>query len=387
MNILLDFIPLQYNGGIGGAASFTKAVCDEVCLRHSSEDHLFAVFDSLQPIGKQYDYHEYAQKHCIQLLDLASSTLNQYIVKYHINTFFLPIGQFYEKYSLEGINCKIVMGIHDIWDVERVDNRIELIIHDKIAESKWRWAKRIINTISGRFNRQQQTIYNHIIPLYSAPNTFAFTVSEYTRNALLYYFPQLSGKEMHICYSPARNIIMRPEIENKVLRKIIEERKTYLLMLATNRRLKNAQTLIKVLKRLLSDYPNLYLITTRYGHSVHQQHIDIPFLSDSDLEHAYKNAHALVFGSFFEGFGYPPIEAMKHGTPCVASNVTSIPEILGEAGIYFSPFYPADMYRAIKGVMDNRNCRYEQIARRFAEVSQRQQDDLKKLVEELFHIG
>lgn len=387
MNILLDFIPLQHNGGIGGAASFTKAVCDEVCLRSSSKDCLFATFDSSQPIGNQYDYQEYAQKHSIQLLDLASSTLSQLIGKHNINTFLMPIGQFYKDYSLEGIKCKVVIGIHDIWHVERVDNRIELVIHDEIAESKWRWAKRMVNTISGRFNRQQQAIYNHIIPLYSAPNTFAFTVSEYTRNALLYYFPQLSGKEIHICYSPARNIIMQPKIENKALRKIIEERKKYLLMLATNRRLKNAQTLIKVFKRLLSDYPDLHLITTRYGHSVNPQHIDIPFLSDSDLEHAYKNAHALVFGSFFEGFGYPPIEAMKHGTPCVASNVTSIPEILGNAGIYFSPFYPADMYSAIKGVLNDRNCRKGQIARRFSEVSQRQQNDLKKLVDELFHIG
>ena len=76
---------------------------------------------------------------------------------------------------------------------------------------------------------------------------------------------------------------------------------------------------------------------------------------------------------------------MSHGTPCVASNVTSIPEILGDAGIYFSPLYPADMYRAIKMVMDNRNCRKEQIERRFKEVLRHQQNDLKKLTDEIFH--
>ena len=158
-------------------------------------------------------------------------------------------------------------------------------------------------------------------------------------------------------------------------------------MLAANRRLKNAHTLIKVFKRLLSDYPNLYLLTTKYGHSIHSQHIDIPFLSDSDLEHAYQHAYALIFCSFFEGFGYPPIEAIRHGTPCIASNVTSIPEILGDAGIYFSPLYPADMYRAIKTVLNDRNCRKEQITQRYTEISLRQQNDLQALVKEIFTVS
>ena len=383
MNLLLDFIPLQYNGGIGGAASFTKAVCDEVCQRRSSEDSLYAAYDSSLPVGKQYNYQEYAQEHGIQLLDLATSTLSQHIASHSIDTIFLPIGQFYEKYSLEGINCKVVMGLHDIGEVERLDNHLELIIHDKIAESKWHWTKRIIKTISGRFSRQQQSIYKHIMPLYSAPKTVAFTVSDYSRNSLEYYFPQLVGKHIKVFYSPIRKVSMLSEVGNNSLREIITEGKTYLLMLAANRRFKNAHTLTKVFKRLLSEYPNLYLVTTRYGHSIHSHHIDIPFLSDSDLEHAYRHAYALVFGSFFEGFGYPPIEAMRHGTPCVASNVTSIPEILGDAGIYFSPFYPADMYRAIKMVLNDRSCRKNQIERRLAEIVQRQQNDLKKLANEL----
>ena len=133
MNVLLDLIPFQHNGGIGGAASFTKAVCDEVCLRRSSHDSLFALYDSSQPAGGQYNCQVYAQEHGIQLLDLTTSTISQHVAKNGINTFFLPIGQFYEKYSLDGINCKTVMGIHDIWDVERGDNLIEIAIHDRIA--------------------------------------------------------------------------------------------------------------------------------------------------------------------------------------------------------------------------------------------------------------
>ena len=88
MNILLDFIPLQHNGGFGGAFSYTKAVYDEICLKSSSSNKLFAVYNSSLPIGKQYNYQEYALQHNIQLLDLATSTLSQHIVKHNINTFF-----------------------------------------------------------------------------------------------------------------------------------------------------------------------------------------------------------------------------------------------------------------------------------------------------------
>ena len=232
MNILLDLIPFQHNGGIGGAASFTKAVCDEVCLRSGSDDSLFALYDSTQPVGRQYNCQEYAREHGIQLLDLTTATISQHIARHGINTLFLPIAQFYEKYSLDGIGCKVVMGIHDIWDVEREDNHIELVVHDRTAETRWRWAKRMVNTISGRFNRQQQAIYHHIRPLYAAPNTVAFTVSEYTRNALEYYFPQLADKDIHICYSPTRKAAMQPEVENKALREIIAGGRPYLLMLA-----------------------------------------------------------------------------------------------------------------------------------------------------------
>lgn len=387
MNILLDFIPFQYKGGVGGAPSYTKAVCDEVCLRCSDSDSLFAAYDSSLPVGRQYNYQEYAQQHHIQLLDIATDTLSQHIARHHIDTLFIALGQFYASYPLTDINCKVVMGIHDIWDVEREDNLVELTIRDMIAESKWQWVKRMISTICGRRNRQQQELYRHIVPLYAAPNTVAFTVSAYTQQSLCYYFPQLSEKQIYVYYSPSRQTTLLPQIEDKKLQQVIADGKPYLLMLTADRRLKNVHTLTKVFKRLHANYPDLRLVTLNYGHSTHQQHIDIPFLSDSDLEHAYKNAHALVFGSFFEGFGYPPIEAMRYNTPCVASNVTSIPEILGNAGIYFSPFYPADLYRAIKEVLNDRDCRHEQMQHRYVEVSERQREDLKLLVNEIFQKG
>lgn len=383
MNILLDFLPFQAAGGVGGAVSFAKAVYDEVIRRKASSTKLFAVCDQTMPVGKQYNYKEYAEKHGIVLLDISSATLAQHIAEQHIDLLFIAIGQFYARYSLDSINCKTMMFIHDIWDVESCDNLVDLVMYDRLAEPFLQWAKRMLNIVLGRYKKRKERIYRHIMPLYAAPHTVAYTVSEYTKFALKYYFPELNSHDIRICYSPAKCATMLPEIENRTLSQLIADKKQYLLMLAANRMQKNPQTLLKVFKRLLADSPDLHLLTLKYGHSIHPQHIDVPFLTDSDLEYAYKYANALVFASYFEGFGYPPIEALRHGTPTVASNVTSIPEILGEAGVYFSPFYPADLYRAINSMLKDREHYKNAISQRYAEITQRQQSDLDCLVSEI----
>ncbi|MBD3310942.1 MAG: glycosyltransferase [Candidatus Magasanikbacteria bacterium] len=61
------------------------------------------------------------------------------------------------------------------------------------------------------------------------------------------------------------------------------------------------------------------------------------FLSDEELVLLYKSASLYVFPSLYEGFGLPPLEAMAHGVPVASSNRSCLPEILGEAAIYFDP--------------------------------------------------
>jgi len=67
------------------------------------------------------------------------------------------------------------------------------------------------------------------------------------------------------------------------------------------------------------------------------QIIELPNLSEEKLISVYQRAHVLFFPSIFEGFGFPTIEAMAAGTPVVASNATAMPEINGDAALYFEP--------------------------------------------------
>jgi len=59
--------------------------------------------------------------------------------------------------------------------------------------------------------------------------------------------------------------------------------------------------------------------------------------NDSLLGQLYSRAVALVYPSLYEGFGIPPLEAMAHGCPVLCSNRSSIPEVVGDAGLYFDP--------------------------------------------------
>ncbi|MCE7058237.1 glycosyltransferase family 4 protein [Algoriphagus sp. AGSA1] len=73
--------------------------------------------------------------------------------------------------------------------------------------------------------------------------------------------------------------------------------------------------------------------------------------SDADLGKLYQGAAALVYPSFYEGFGLPPLEAMAQGCPVVVSNRSAIPEVVGEAGSYFDPTSAEDMSSAIEKVV------------------------------------
>ncbi len=77
------------------------------------------------------------------------------------------------------------------------------------------------------------------------------------------------------------------------------------------------------------------------------------FVSDEELAALYESAELFVFPSLYEGFGLPPLEAMAAGTPVIASNATSIPEVLGDAAHYFDPEDIHDMIQITEGVLSD----------------------------------
>jgi glycosyltransferase involved in cell wall biosynthesis len=86
-------------------------------------------------------------------------------------------------------------------------------------------------------------------------------------------------------------------------------------------------------------------------------------VSDRQLAALYQQSLALVYPSLYEGFGIPPLEAMQCGTPVVASNRSSIPEVVGDAGLLFNPAQTDELADMLMSVADDPGLRECLIAR------------------------
>ena len=83
------------------------------------------------------------------------------------------------------------------------------------------------------------------------------------------------------------------------------------------------------------------------------------FVPEEHLPLFYNSCDAIIYPSFYEGFGLPPLEAMNCGTPVIASNLTSIPEVVGDTGILINPYDIKDISLAIGTLLSSENLRSE----------------------------
>lgn len=79
----------------------------------------------------------------------------------------------------------------------------------------------------------------------------------------------------------------------------------------------------------------------------------LEYLPKKDLMYLYRGAFCFVFPSLYEGFGLPPLEAMSFGCPVITSNVSSLPEVCGDAAIYVDPYNSDDIRQAIEQLIVN----------------------------------
>ncbi len=92
------------------------------------------------------------------------------------------------------------------------------------------------------------------------------------------------------------------------------------------------------------------------------------YIKEDELHKLYKLAKVFVFPSLYEGFGIPPLEAMASGCPVVSSNVASLPEVIGDAGLLIDPKNAYKMAEAVSDLIDNDHVRSTMIERGFAQV-------------------
>lgn len=190
------------------------------------------------------------------------------------------------------------------------------------------------------------------IPIAARRADFIATDSEHARREIIAMFgvPEDRIRVTPLGYSPRMNAPTDPLRGAEVRRRLgLPER--YILYVGTIQPRKNLMTLIEAYARLRQEGATecKLVITGRKGWlydalfsrisalGLEEEIIFTGFVPDEELPDIYDGAALFVYISFFEGFGLPPLEAMIRGIPVVTSNTTSLPEVVGDAGITVPP--------------------------------------------------
>lgn len=241
-----------------------------------------------------------------------------------INSFFSPLSEyphFIKNYPT--ISCYTVL--HDT---------IPLLYPEYYKHNNMNWYYNIIDSL----NKED----------YYFPN------SHHTAQDFLNYFPFLDKNKMQII-PLSTNFKYKPNKDRELLEKVrnkynIPTGKKYLFSLCSLEQRKNLIMAVKsfikfidknkidnlvyvlgggawkgFIEKLYSEVPNLADYSDRI--------ICAGYVDDEDLEILYSNAEWFIYTSQYEGFGMPPLEAMNCGCPVITSNNTSLPEVVGDAGI------------------------------------------------------
>jgi glycosyltransferase involved in cell wall biosynthesis len=111
----------------------------------------------------------------------------------------------------------------------------------------------------------------------------------------------------------------------------------------------------------LSKYPNLRRMVHRF--QLQQSVRFLGFVHDATLAALYRMASVFVFPSLYEGFGLPPLEAMAAGTPVITSNVSSLPEVVGDAATLVDPMDAGAIADAIAQILTDERLRASLVAK------------------------
>jgi glycosyltransferase involved in cell wall biosynthesis len=210
------------------------------------------------------------------------------------------------------------------------------------------------------------------------------TISKFSKKEIMKYL-NISSEKIDVVPCGV-NLEKYYTLDNKDIIEQIKEKHSlkdeYFLYLGTLEPRKNLVRLIEAYYKLKNeaDVPDLVL-AGRKGWSyeeifecIHKLKLEqsvfyIGYISDEDTTPLICGATVFLFPSLYEGFGLPPLEAMACGTPVITSNVSSLPEVVGDAALLVDPFDVDDIYKKMKILVSNNDLREELIKKGKSRVS------------------
>jgi glycosyltransferase involved in cell wall biosynthesis len=202
-----------------------------------------------------------------------------------------------------------------------------------------------------------------LIPLAARRSGRVIADSEATKQDILRYFG-LRADRIDVVYpGPGLPVRSQPLPEAKLRGRLGIGDAQLVLTVSAKRPHKNLERLIEAVARLTTSPPPVLLVpgyptpledTLRKRAAESGAHVRFAgWIDDETLDAAYRAATCLVFPSLAEGFGLPVLEAMARGTPVACSDTSSLPEVAGEAALYFDPLDVAAIARSIESLLQD----------------------------------
>lgn len=199
-------------------------------------------------------------------------------------------------------------------------------------------------------------------------------VSQATKRDLIHYL-KIPEERLSVVYEGVDHQVFRP-----VPRRLVNH--PYLLFVGSEHPRKNFARLLKAFSKLKkeSKFEKLKLVKVgKAGGSeadfrkqslkvvkelgLQEEVIFTGYVAKEDLPAYYSGAECFILPSLYEGFGFPPLEAMACGCPVIVSNVASLPEVTGEAAIKVDPHNIDDITRALQQVLTDERLRQELVSK------------------------
>lgn len=225
---------------------------------------------------------------------------------------------YYDPYILKRKNGKLVLTVHDM-----IHELYPKYFNDNTIEKK----KKMINAADA-----------------------IIAISENTKKDLLMLYPQISPQKIQVIYHG----------NSFLVQKNIQKKDNYILFTGQRKAYKNFDNFIYSVAPLLNKH-DLNLICTGSAFDINennlfkklniQNKVFHKFASDDELSYLYSHALLFVFPSMYEGFGIPILEAFASRCPLVCSATSSLPEVGGDAAVYFDPLNIDDMSEKIESVI------------------------------------
>ncbi|MEF3280987.1 MAG: glycosyltransferase family 4 protein [Elusimicrobiota bacterium] len=180
----------------------------------------------------------------------------------------------------------------------------------------------------------------NFIKYFTARTNIIITSSYNTKKDILSFF-DINEEKIKVIYLPIKDSF-KPQSKEKtdsVKQKFKIDRK-YILHVGNNSAHKNIKTLYEAYKLLPENIKKEYLLILVGFKDIKNEYPlakVLSYVEDDDLKALYSMCSLFVFPSLYEGFGYPPLEAVSCGARVLSSNKSSLPEILGDMVFYFNP--------------------------------------------------